>query len=214
MYPCVPDNPAIVRDVSTSKEQILLDRRYAAVLSTISDDSLAALAGNLPEKLRDPFAKAAGLPAGALGSTDGLGAKIRAGLIARKSYIDVGVILSEPCTEHCIEALGSASDDPNIEALRATLPEAIKKFGLDATRLMAIQYSASLNGFKQLIMQDERFLIPKTAVPTPAPTAVTGAKQDTAASQEKRRIRRGRQEKEREAKRLAEVQRRVARNRI
>jgi len=199
--------------VSTSKEQILIDRRYAAVLSTISDDSLAELASNLPEKLRDPFAKVAGLPAGALSNKDGLGAKIRAGFISRKSYINVGVLLSEPCTEHCIEALGSAADDPNIEHLRSTLPDAIEKFGLDATRLMAIQYSASLNGFKQLIMQDERFMVPKTGAAVDAPTLIA-AQQDTAENQEKRRLRRERQEKEREIKRVAELQRRIARNRV
>ena len=199
--------------MSTSKEQILIDRRYAAVLSTISDDSLAELAVNLPEKLRDPFAKVAGLSAGALSTKDGLGAKIRTGYVSRKSFIDVGILLSEPCTEHCIEALGSAADDPNIEHLRSTLPDAIEKFGLDATRLMAIQYSASLNGFKQLIMQDERFMVPKTGAAVDAPTLIA-AKQDTAESQEKRRARRERQEKERETKRVAELQRRKARNRV
>ena len=199
--------------MSTSKEQILIDRRYAAVLSTISDDSLAELASNLPEKLRDPFAKVAGLSAGALSTKDGLGAKIRAGYFSRKSFIDVGILLSEPCTEHCIEALGSAADDPNIEHLRSTLPDAIEKFGLDATRLMAIQYSASLNGFKQLIMQDERFMVPKTGAAVDAPTLIA-AKQDTAENQEKRRARRERQEKEREIKRVAELQRRKARNRV
>jgi len=202
-----------VRGVSTSKEQILIDRRYAAVLSTISDDSLAELASKLPEKLRDPFAKVAGLPAGALSTKDGLGTKIRKGFVSRKSFIDVGILLSEPCTEHCIEALGSAADDPNIEHLRSTLPDAIEKFGLDATRLMAIQYSASLNGFKQLIMQDERFMVPKTGN-TIAASALIAAKPDTAESQEKRRARRERQEKERETKRVAELQRRKARNRV
>ncbi len=199
--------------MSTSKEQILIDRRYAAVLSTISDDSLAELASNLPEKLRDPFAKVAGLPAGALSTKEGLGAKIRTGFVSRKSFIDVGILLSEPCTEHCIEALGSAADDPNIEHLRSTLPEAIEKFGLDATRLMAIQYSASLNGFKQLIMQDERFMVPKTGN-TVVASALIAAKPDTAKSQETRRARRERQEKERETKRVAEFQRRKARNRV
>ena len=182
-------------------------------MSTISDDSLAELASNLPEKLRDPFAKVAGLSAGALSTKDGLGAKIRAGYVSRKSFIDVGILLSEPCTEHCIEALGSAADDPNIEHLRSTLPEAIEKFGLDATRLMAIQYSASLNGFKQLIMQDERFMVPKTGN-TVIASALIAAKPDTAESQEKRRARRERQEKERETKRVAELQRRKARNRV
>ncbi len=199
--------------MSTSKEQILIERRYAAVLTTISDDSLAELASNLPEKLRDPFAKVAGLPAGAFGAKEGLGAKIRAGFISRKSFIDVGILLSEPCTEYCIEALGSAADDPNIEHLRSTLPDAIEKFGLDATRLMAIQYSASLNGFKQLIIQDERFMVPKSGN-TVVASALIATKPDTAESQEKRRGRRERQEKEREAKRVAELQRRKARNRV
>ncbi|MDA3003995.1 MAG: hypothetical protein O3A62_02850 [Actinomycetota bacterium] len=199
--------------MSTSKEQILIDRRYAAVLATISDDSLAQMAMSLPEKLRDPFAKVAGLPAGALSTKDGLGAKIRAGFTSRKSFINVGVLLSEPCTEYCIEQLGTAADDPNVEHLKTTLPGAIEKFGLDATRLMAIQYSVSLNGFKQLVATDERFMVPKTesaqVTPTVAPTT-KASNEDL----EKRRLRRERQEKEREEKRQADLQRRIARNRV
>jgi hypothetical protein len=205
--------PDIVRGVSTSKEQILIDRRYAAVLATISDDSLAAMASALPEKLRDPFAKVAGLPAGALSTKEGLGAKIRAGFNSRKSFINVGVLLSEPCTEYCIEELGSAADDPNVEHLKTTLPGAIEKFGLDATRLMAIQYSASLNGFKQLVATDERFMVPKTGATQIAP-ALAPAKKDSKEDLEKRRLRRERQEKERETKRQADLQRRIARNRV
>jgi hypothetical protein len=199
--------------VSTSKEQILIDRRYAAVLATISDDSLAAMASALPEKLRDPFAKVAGLPAGALSTKEGLGAKIRAGFNSRKSFINVGVLLSEPCTEYCIEELGSAADDPNVEHLKTTLPGAIEKFGLDATRLMAIQYSASLNGFKQLVATDERFMVPKTGATQIVPT-LAPAKKDSKEDLEKRRLRRERQEKERETKRQADLQRRIARNRV
>jgi hypothetical protein len=205
--------PDIVRGVSTSKEQILIDRRYAAVLATISDDSLAAMASALPEKLRDPFAKVAGLPAGALSTKEGLGAKIRAGFNSRKSFINVGVLLSEPCTEYCIEELGSAADDPNVEHLKTTLPGAIEKFGLDATRLMAIQYSASLNGFKQLVATDERFMVPKTGATQIAPK-LAPAKKDSKEDLEKRRLRRERQEKERETKRQADLQRRIARNRV
>ena len=210
MYTFAPD---IVRGVSTSKEQILIDRRYAAVLATISDDSLAAMASALPEKLRDPFAKVAGLPAGALSTKEGLGAKIRAGFNSRKSFINVGVLLSEPCTEYCIEELGSAADDPNVEHLKTTLPGAIEKFGLDATRLMAIQYSASLNGFKQLVATDERFIVPKTGATQISPT-LAPAKKDSKEDLEKRRLRRERQEKERETKRQADLQRRIARNRV
>lgn len=202
--------------MSTSKEQIIIDRRYAAVLATISDDSLATLAISLPEKLRDPFAKVAGLKAGALDTKDGLGAKIRAGFTSRKSYINVGVLLSEPCTEHCIEELGTAADDPNVELLKTTLPGVIEKFGLDAARLMAVQYSVSLNGFKQLVAQDERFMIPKSDGSKNATGAsqLTQARKDEPADAEKRRLRRERQEKEREEKRQAELQRRIARNRV
>ncbi len=199
--------------MSTSKEQILIDRRYAAVLATISDDSLAQMAMSLSEKLRDPFAKVAGLPAGALGTKDGLGAKIRAGFTSRKSFINVGVLLSEPCTEYCIEQLGTAADDPNVEHLKTTLPGAIEKFGLDATRLMAIQYSVSLNGFKQLVATDERFMVPKTESAQVAP-AVAPTTKASNEDLEKRRLRRERQEKEREEKRQADLQRRIARNRV
>jgi hypothetical protein len=62
-------------------------------------------------------------------------------------------------------------------------------------------------------MQDERFMVPKTGAAVDAPTLIA-AKQDTAESQEKRRARRERQEKERETKRVAELQRRKARNRV
>jgi hypothetical protein len=171
------------------------------------------MASALPEKLRDPFAKVAGLPAGALSTKEGLGAKIRAGFNSRKSFINVGVLLSEPCTEYCIEELGSAADDPNVEHLKTTLPGAIEKFGLDATRLMAIQYSASLNGFKQLVATDERFMVPKTGATQIAPT-LAPAKKDSKEDLEKRRLRRERQEKERETKRQADLQRRIARNRV
>jgi len=122
-------------------------------------------------------------------------------------------LLSEPCTEYCIEELGSAADDPNVEHLKTTLPGAIEKFGLDATRLMAIQYSASLNGFKQLVATDERFMVPKTGVTQIAPT-LAPAKKDSKEDLEKRRLRRERQEKERETKRQADLQRRIARNRV
>ncbi|NBY44519.1 MAG: hypothetical protein EBQ64_00780, partial [Acidimicrobiia bacterium] len=94
---------------------------------------------------------------------------------------------------------------------------AIEKFGLDATRLMAIQYSVSLNGFKQLVATDERFMIPKSensANASSASSVVAQARKDVPADAEKRRLRRERQEKEREEKRQAELQRRIARNRV
>jgi hypothetical protein len=46
-----------------------------------------------------------------------------------------------------------------LEELNELLPKAIDKFGLDAVRLMVIQYSRSLKGFRQLVAADERFAV-------------------------------------------------------
>ncbi|MFM8002953.1 MAG: hypothetical protein ACKPAJ_11160, partial [Actinomycetota bacterium] len=66
-----------------------------------------------------------------------------------------------------------ASDDPSFDDLQSLIPTAIEKFGLDAVRLMAVQYSVALGGFKRLVNEDERFKIPasNTAVPS-RPTAI------------------------------------------
>ena len=106
MYAFAPD---IVRGVSTSKEQILIDRRYAAVLATISDDSLAAMASALPEKLRDPFAKVAGLPAGALSTKEGLGAK----------FVQASTLVSRLS----MSAFYSVSHAPNIASKNSAVPQ-------------------------------------------------------------------------------------------
>ncbi|MFM8776780.1 MAG: hypothetical protein ACKOEH_07880, partial [Actinomycetota bacterium] len=118
--------------MSTSKEQILIERRYAAVLASISDQVLADLAVALPEKLRDPFAKVAGLPAGALEKKADLGSAIRAGVVTRKSFINAGVLLSEPCTEFCIEDLGSAASMPNFSMALGNVDLRCSTFGSSA----------------------------------------------------------------------------------
>lgn len=43
--------------VSNSRDTILIERRYAAVFGTITDESIVALAGGVEEKLRDALAK-------------------------------------------------------------------------------------------------------------------------------------------------------------
>jgi hypothetical protein len=146
--------------MSDARDAILLDRRYAAVLGSIDDATLAALARGVPERLRDEFARRVGLRAGTY-DDPALGGLVRAGLSRRRAWLDAGVMLSEACTEWCIEALGAAQEDPNVEALREVLPGAIERFGLEAARLMAVQYSTSLQGFKRLMAEDARFAIPK-----------------------------------------------------
>lgn len=197
--------------ISSSREHILIERRYASVFATISDESITALASALPEKLRNPLAKVLALPAGTFSEPTGVAASMRQAMTTRKSHLDTGVLLSEPCTERCIEILGSTSDDPNLADLQANVAELIGTFGLDAVRLMSVQYSLSLAGFKKLIATDERFALPATTTTT---TPLRPTKTDTAAQEEKRRQRAIRKEKERAARAQAQSQRRAARNRV
>lgn len=196
--------------VSSSREHILIERRYASVFATVSDESLTGLATVLPEKLRDPLAKVLALPAGTFGESTAIAANIRQAMSARSAHLDTGVLLSEPCTERCIEILGSTSDDPNLADLQANVDELIESFGLDAVRLMSVQYSLTLAGFKKLIATDERFALPTTTTPN---SPLRPIETDTVAQKEKRRQRAVRKEKERLSRAQAQAQRRAARNR-
>ena len=176
--------------MNLARDQIIVERRYIAVFATISDQSLGALAQALPEALRDPFARAVGLRRGAFDDADTLATNIRTGMVARKAIIDAGVLLSEPCTEYFVDTLGDASDDPSFEDLQAVIPAAIDKFTLDAVRLMAVQYSAALGGFRLLVTEDDRFKIPagEVAMPVQANAAEQAAKR--AARRERRQQKR------------------------
>lgn len=176
--------------MNLARDQIIVERRYIAVFATISDQSLGALSQALPEALRDPFARAVGLRRGAFDEADTLAANVRTGMVARKAIIDAGVLLSEPCTEYFVDTLGDASDDPSFEDLQAVIPAAIDKFTLDAVRLMAVQYSAALGGFRRLVTEDDRFKIPagEVAMPVQANAAEQAAKR--AARRERRQQKR------------------------
>ena len=176
--------------MNLARDQIIVERRYLAVFATVSDESLSALAIALPEALRDPFARAVGLRRGAYGDASTLGPAIRTGLVARKSVIDAGVLLSEPCTGYFVDTLGEASDDPSFDDLQALIPAAIEKFGLDAVRLMAVQYSVALGGFRRLVNEDERFAIPTVAATTAARPSAADQEAKRAARRARRRDRR------------------------
>ena len=127
------------------------------------------------------------------------------------SHVDAGVIMGEAATEKAIEILGDRSDDPSLEELQAVLPQLIDTYGLDAVRMMTIQYSTSLGGFRKLLASDERFALPTTS--TNAATTTTATAADTAAQEEKKRLRAERKQKERDERARAEAQRRNARGR-
>jgi hypothetical protein len=197
--------------VSISRDSILLERRYAAVLATVSDESLVAMAIAVDEKLRDSLARLLGLPAGAFDEPATLAPKIRESMAKRKAHLDTGVIMGEAATEKAIEMLGDRSDDPSLEELQAVLPGLIDEYGLDAVRMMSLQYSTSLGGFRKLISTDERFALPSASNSTT--DAASEKSVDTAAQEEKRRLRAERKQKEREERARAEAQRRQARRR-
>jgi hypothetical protein len=175
--------------MNLARDQIIVERRYVAVFSTVSDESLVALALALPDSLRDPFARAIGLRRGAYDDASTLAASIRNGMVARKSVIDAGVLLSEPCTNYFVDTLGEASDDPSFDDLQSLIPSAIERFGLDAVRLMAVQYSVALGGFKRLVNEDERFKIPAATTPTMAPSHDKAAQEAKRAARKERRKR-------------------------
>lgn len=197
--------------VSSSREHILMERRYASVFATISDESLTSLAEALPEKLRDPLAKVLALPAGSFSDPTTIAATIRQAMVSRSAHFDTGVLLSEPCTERCIEILGPTSDDPNLADLQSSVDELIESFGLDAVRLMSVQYSLTLAGFKKLIATDERVALP-VSVATNSPLLPIGI--DVVAQEAKRKQRAVRNEKERQSRAQSQAQRRAARNRV
>ena len=179
--------------VSTSRDGILLERRYAAMIGAISDESLAAMATAVEEKLRDPLARMLGLPAGAFDDPATLGARLRESMKTRKAHLDTGVVLGEAATNKAIEMLGDRSDDPSLEDLKMVLPKLIEEFGLDAVRMMAIQYSIGLGGFRKLVATDERFQIP--ASQTSVSSATPLVKEQDA---EKKRLRAERKQREKE----------------
>jgi hypothetical protein len=199
--------------VSNSRDTILIERRYAAVFSTLTDDSIVKLAGAVEEKLRDALAKVLALPAGAFTETATLAPKIREAMKERRSYLDTGVLFSEGATDRAIELLGDQSDDPSLEDLELVIPALVETFGLDAVRLMAVQYSVSLGGFRKLVLTDDRFKIP--SAPATTTRGATGdSTVDAAAQDEKRRARAERKEKDRQDRAKAEAQRRAAYGRI
>jgi hypothetical protein len=151
--------------MTDEKDRFLLDRRYSATFENLEDSVLADLASALEGELRDGFARIIGLAEGAYDDKATLGAAVRDGIAKRRIAHDAGIILAEPCTQWAIEELGEASEDPTLEQLNDLLPRAIEKFGIEAVRLMVIQYSRSLKGFRELVATDERFAMGGAAAP-------------------------------------------------
>ncbi len=173
--------------MNNPREQIVLDQRFSSLISSLSDEDLVGLAKVLNEELREGLADLIGFPMSAYDSDAELITGLRTKSNRRMSSYNLGIILSDGCVQKCIEVLGDSSEDPTLEDLQAALPELIEEFGLAAARLMAIQYSFSLKGFKDLIDNDERFAIKMAVLNTPV------LEVDKVAQDAKRAVRRERQ---------------------
>ena len=60
---------------------------------------------------------------------------------------------------------------------------------LDAVRLMAVQYSVALGGFRRLVNEDDRFKIPSSAATAAAPVRDEAAQEAKRAARKERRKR-------------------------
>lgn len=180
--------------MNDEKDRFLLDRRYAAAFENLEDSALAELATALEGELKDGFARIVGLPEGAYEDPSTLAAHMREGIAKRRVAHDAGVVLAEPCTLWSIDQLGDSSENPTLEELNTLIPQAIEKFGIEAVRLMVIQYSRSLKGFRQLITSDDRFTLIGVA-----PVAVVLEK-DEAQQAAKREARKARKSAEKAAR--------------
>ena len=194
--------------MTSSRDLIILERRFVNALAATSDEAITSAALALEEDLQTVLAQSAGLSDGAFENPDTLASAIREGTTRRKCAGDVCVVLCEPCTQHCIEVLAGAADDPSLDDLNAVLPEAIEKFGEEMVKLMVVQYSLSLAGFKKLIQSDEKWALPVS------PSAVAAVRvADEAEQAAKRALRNERKEKEKAQKQVAAEQRAAAKNR-
>lgn len=173
--------------MNTSREQIILDQRFGAVIDSFGDSELAALARALDEEMREGLASLIGFPMTAYDDESQLTTSLKARSNRRMSSYNVGVVLGDACVQKCIEMLGDSSEDPSLDDLNAVLPALIEEFGLGAVRLMVVQYSLSLRGFKDLIAADDRFKLNQKPVTMPVREI------DQAAQDAKRAARRERQ---------------------
>lgn len=180
--------------MNDDRDRFLLDRRYMSMIDSLDDDVLASLARALDGDLRDGFSRIVGLPASAFDEGEPLGALIRDGVARRRVAHDVGVLLAEPCTQYSIEKLGDSSEDPTLDEIQELLPEVIEKFGIEAVKMMVIQYSRSLKGFRQLVATDDRF------APTGSAPSIVVLEKDEAAQAAKRAARKERKSAEKAAK--------------
>lgn len=173
--------------MNTSREQILLDQRFGAVIDALEDSELLGLARALDEEMREGLASLLGFPIVQFDDDEKLTANLRARSNRRMSSYNVGIVLGDACIQKCIEVLGDSSEDPTLEELQRVLPDLVSEFGLGAVQLMVVQYSMSLRGFKELIAADERFKLRQAPVNAPVREI------DQAAQDAKRAARRERQ---------------------
>ena len=99
--------------MNTSREQILLDQRFGAVIDALEDSELLGLARALDEEMREGLASLLGFPIAQFDDDEKLTANLRTRSNRRMSSYNVGIVLGDACIQKCIEVLGDSSEDPS-----------------------------------------------------------------------------------------------------
>ena len=135
----------------------MLDRAFGEV----TDEEIVALVADLPEDHAELLAKVAG-------STP---AEIREAAKAGKmdsTLENIGALLTDKCLSDCVEALGTAADDPSVIQLAEVVPGLVEKHGKAVTQVMfactmAGEAKAAIN-IRELLKDNEHIAMAPVAM--------------------------------------------------
>lgn len=154
----------------------LLDR----ALNATTDDELRTLLSTMPEDAAKAVSNELGVES--LADTKAILALRLAASRGRVNGVlaQLGMVLSEPCLNDCVEKLGDSADNPTEEELRAASLELIDKHGIGAVRLMlasaVVGEAPASVACIHLLKSDEVLALPTVVAPEPeAPTPLTAA---------------------------------------
>lgn len=152
----------------------MLDRAFRQ----LSDAEILALYGALEEDGQDAMQHIAGIKgtgfddAGLVGAIRTSAAKGRISGDLERSAI----VLTEACLDDCVEALGSAAEDPSEGQLLSVLPDIIKKHGVATTQVMLASVicgeAVAAPVITRILKTDDVLKLPPAEAVTTAPTVI------------------------------------------
>ena len=152
----------------------MLDRAFRQ----LSDAEILALYGALDEEGQDAMQHIAGIKgtefddAGLVGAVRNSAAKGRVNGDLERSAI----VLTESCLDDCVEALGSAADDPSEGQLLSVLPDIVKKHGVATTQVMLASVicgeAVAAPIITRILKSDDVLKLPPVEAVTTAPVLI------------------------------------------